>query len=162
MCRHYVRAVAGRLGYCALDRTRAVLQGDEIRACWQAPVRAEPLEGLFRDLTPGSAVGRVHDLSDAHAATRAARPDDAPGTRTWVLAVAGGAAVGVTTSVAGLREATHVPARRVARRRPGAADAPGSLDPEGPGVGEHSVVRKGDPGGDQALTHHGVLGDPEV
>jgi hypothetical protein len=28
--------VAGQLGYCGLDRRRAPLRGDEIRACWEA------------------------------------------------------------------------------------------------------------------------------
>lgn len=39
-----------------MDRTRTVLTGDEIRACWQAPPGApEPYPGLFRDLTPSPA-----------------------------------------------------------------------------------------------------------
>jgi hypothetical protein len=33
-CRHYRRAVAGRLGYCALDKRRTPLIGNEERACW--------------------------------------------------------------------------------------------------------------------------------
>ena len=28
--------MAGQLGYCGLDRQRKPLQGDEIRACWEA------------------------------------------------------------------------------------------------------------------------------
>ena len=28
--------MAAKLGYCALDRQRRLLQGDEIRACWEA------------------------------------------------------------------------------------------------------------------------------
>jgi hypothetical protein len=28
--------VAAKVGYCGLDRRRAPLQGDEIRACWEA------------------------------------------------------------------------------------------------------------------------------
>ncbi len=36
-CRHYRRGVAGQLGYCALDRRRDPLRGDEIRGCWEAP-----------------------------------------------------------------------------------------------------------------------------
>ncbi len=67
-CRDFRRAVAGRLGYCALDRTRAVLQGDEVRACWRAAVSHEPLEGLFRGLD-GSARG-----------TRPAGPSERPTT----------------------------------------------------------------------------------
>ncbi len=39
-CRHFRDAVASQLGYCALDRRRDPLRGDEIRACWES---AKPL-----------------------------------------------------------------------------------------------------------------------
>jgi hypothetical protein len=35
-CRNFRRSVAAQLGYCGLDRERAPLRGDEIRACWEA------------------------------------------------------------------------------------------------------------------------------
>lgn len=35
-CRHFRRSVASQLGYCGLDRQRQPLNGDEIRACWEA------------------------------------------------------------------------------------------------------------------------------
>lgn len=35
------------MGFCALDRAREPLTGDEIRACWQSPITAEPVVGLF-------------------------------------------------------------------------------------------------------------------
>jgi hypothetical protein len=35
-CRAFCRSVAGTRGYCGLDRRRAPLRGDEIRACWEA------------------------------------------------------------------------------------------------------------------------------
>lgn len=35
-CRDFRRAVAGSLGFCANDRRRSPLAGDEIRPCWQA------------------------------------------------------------------------------------------------------------------------------
>jgi len=38
------------MGYCGLDKTHAVLSGEEIRACWQAPAILEPAEGLFESL----------------------------------------------------------------------------------------------------------------
>jgi hypothetical protein len=39
-----------------MDRTRNVLTGDEVRACWQAPPgEPEPYPGLFRDLAPTQA-----------------------------------------------------------------------------------------------------------
>ena len=40
-CRHFRRSVAAKVGYCGLDRRRAPLQGDEIRACWEAGALAE-------------------------------------------------------------------------------------------------------------------------
>ena len=36
-CRYYRRSVVGQVGFCGLDRTRALLAGDEVRPCWQAP-----------------------------------------------------------------------------------------------------------------------------
>jgi len=35
-CRNFRRAMAGGLGFCALDRRRDPLVGDEIRECWEA------------------------------------------------------------------------------------------------------------------------------
>ena len=50
-CRNFRRSVAGRLGYCQMDRTRQVLRDDEVRDCWVAPAEvAEPLLGLFGSL----------------------------------------------------------------------------------------------------------------
>ena len=40
-CRHFRRSVAAKVGYCGLDRRRAPLLGDEIRACWEAGALAE-------------------------------------------------------------------------------------------------------------------------
>ena len=42
--------MAGRLGYCGMDREHLALTGEEVRACWQAPQAAEPWEGLFSEL----------------------------------------------------------------------------------------------------------------
>jgi hypothetical protein len=50
-CRHFRRAVAGRLGYCAIHRAEGTLTGDELRACWQSTdTQPEPYQGLFRDV----------------------------------------------------------------------------------------------------------------
>jgi hypothetical protein len=46
-CRNYRQGVTARMGFCSLDRMREPLTGDEIRACWQAPIVAEPPVGLF-------------------------------------------------------------------------------------------------------------------
>jgi hypothetical protein len=56
-CRHFRRSVAAQLGYCGLDKRRLALTGDEIRACWEAPLAA------------GS-------VASASAETVAARPPD--------------------------------------------------------------------------------------
>jgi len=174
-CRNYVRAVAGRLGYCALDRTRAVLQGDEVRACWQASSRPEPFEGLFRGLDPeppAIAADASGAATGAHATTATAtwagsggvRERDPVATRTWAIPVTGegtraeGArAVGV---MAGLREATFVPARGIARSAP--SGPPGSVDREVLGAGERPPVGEGDPDGHQAIPGRDVLHDPEA
>jgi hypothetical protein len=34
-CRNFRKAVAGRLGYCSLDKRRTPLSGDEERPCWE-------------------------------------------------------------------------------------------------------------------------------
>jgi hypothetical protein len=46
-CRHFRQGVVAGLGYCAMDRRREVLRGDEIRACWQSAVEGTPPLGLF-------------------------------------------------------------------------------------------------------------------
>jgi hypothetical protein len=55
-CRHFRRAVAGRLGYCAQDKRRTPLSGDEERACWES----SPAE-TFETSNPvwGGAVSRA-------------------------------------------------------------------------------------------------------
>ena len=35
-CRHFRHSIVANVGYCGLDRNRSPLQGDEIRACWDA------------------------------------------------------------------------------------------------------------------------------
>jgi hypothetical protein len=48
-CRQFRRSIAGRLGYCALDRSRLPLRGDEVHACWQEPITLDDPDdqGLF-------------------------------------------------------------------------------------------------------------------
>ena len=46
-CRQFRQGVVAHLGFCAVDRAREPLSGDEIRACWQPPAQAEPVVGLF-------------------------------------------------------------------------------------------------------------------
>jgi hypothetical protein len=41
-CQNFRRSIAAQLGYCGLDRERRPLQGNEIRACWEAS--ALPIE----------------------------------------------------------------------------------------------------------------------
>jgi hypothetical protein len=54
-CRHFRRAIAAGLGYCALERRREVVGGDEIRPCWQAPSAPDPQPGLFAFEEPAEA-----------------------------------------------------------------------------------------------------------
>lgn len=42
-CRYFGRAVASGLGFCLLDRWRRVRRGNELEACWTAPVPGDPL-----------------------------------------------------------------------------------------------------------------------
>lgn len=53
-CRNFRQGVVARVGFCAMDRTREPLNGDEIRACWQAPAVAETPAGLFATLEQGA------------------------------------------------------------------------------------------------------------
>lgn len=158
-----MRAVAGRLGYCSLDRTRAVLQGDEVRACWQAPASPVPFEGLFRDLEPDDpAPGRpgVTFAPDAPAEEVPAR------TRTWAVPVTVARPVPIpaarpAVSDAGLREATHVPARSISRTtRDDSALLAGDLQVLG--VAQGPTVREGDHDAQEARPDDGLLHDPDV
>jgi hypothetical protein len=58
-CRHFRGSVASRVGFCGLDRRRAPLQGDEVRACWEDGAVAAPPDpitpGLLDLLTVGMA-----------------------------------------------------------------------------------------------------------
>jgi hypothetical protein len=58
-CRHFRGSVAARVGFCGLDRSRAPLDGDEVRPCWQdaaTPLDVEPPFGLLPVL-PGQIGG---------------------------------------------------------------------------------------------------------
>ncbi|MET0772308.1 MAG: hypothetical protein ABWZ82_04430 [Candidatus Limnocylindrales bacterium] len=157
-CRNYIRAVAGRLGYCALDRTRAVLQGDEIRACWQAPSRPEPYEGLFRELEPEDPAGEVA----TRAPVTSSRDGDLVGTRTWAIPILPDRPGVTMGGASGLREATVVPARSAGHRSAAGAREPGSDDPELGGIGEHPAVLEGDPDGHQALISDRTLDETHL
>jgi hypothetical protein len=72
-CRNFRRAIAGQFGFCALDRQRLPLIGDEIRGCWQEadrpsgsivlmPHDATPVHKL--DFVP-VAEGAAHTITDA-------------------------------------------------------------------------------------------------
>ena len=67
-CRYYRRSVVGPVGFCGLDRTRALLAGDEVRPCWQAPT---DLVDLVSD-KPGS--GRTSWLTLAERQRQAPAP----------------------------------------------------------------------------------------
>jgi hypothetical protein len=108
--------VAGRFGYCSLDRSRATLLGDEVRACWQPPVRDETFDGLFRELS----VVADPVTSDRPAMNRTLGVGTG-GTRTWAIPVhgtpgapsSGSPAGGSNGTSQGLVEAPFVPARGI-------------------------------------------------
>ncbi len=148
------------LAYCALDRTRAVLQGDEIRACWQEAACPEPFEGLLRELTPDPVVRGSEAVAAQDPATQPFRPAGDPGTRTWAMPVVAGL-LPQARGTDGLREAAYVPARSIARQQPSSPGVPRSVDAELPGLGELAAVGERDPHGDQTTIGRRLLGDPD-
>ena len=128
-----------------------MLQGDEIRACWQAPSRVESYDGLFRELgetaaAPGEAVV-------------VGSPVDELSTRTWVIPVATEGPSRGASGSSGLREATYVPARSIVRDPPVGPREAASADLDRPGVVEDPPVGEDDPDGDRSLVPGRVLGD---
>src|SRR6266404_3840838 len=57
-CRNFRGSVAAGVGYCGLDRSRAPLRGDEIRACWEDalsppdPPSSDPADDWLPDIDP--------------------------------------------------------------------------------------------------------------
>lgn len=166
-CRNFRRAVAGRFGYCGLDRTRATLQGDELRACWQPPLPGEPFEGLFLELSvaPGRAV-----VDAPPGAWQADQRTDR--TRTWAIPVHGAVAAPPSdgspvrqnesisprlgTAGQGLVEAPYVPARSIrsaAERLPVHEPALPVLEVHG--VPGRAAIGRHDPDGHDPITSGG-------
>ncbi len=174
-CRNFRKAVAGRFGYCALDRTRAELQGDEVRACWQAPVRTESYEGLFRELT--IAPDLVATDTPVPSRQAAAGQD---GSRTWAIPVDDGGSgpaseassrpagehVQRTSGPAtpGLVEAPYVPARRIVSMAPRRTeDTAALLDGHLPGLRGDAAAGRDHPGGDDDRSAGGTFAEqPEA
>lgn len=132
-----------------------MLQGDEIRACWQAPSRPVPYEGLFRELRTG---GSDEDEVPA------SRPDDPRdsdrlGTRSWAVPIQPGRAPAVAGGSSGLREATFVPSRSSIRAAGADGGAAGSDDPEDGRIVEDPAVGEGDAHADEAIIHGRALDD---
>jgi hypothetical protein len=143
-----------------------VLQGDEIRACWQAPSRPERFEGLFRDVVTEPAV-----LVDEPGVVDHTR------TRTWAIPVVRTSDPLRTSDAlggAGLVDAPYVPARSVARPRAipddsrvGDSSLDGisgwsSADLEVRGVGEHPAVGERDPDGHESIPDLGIPRDADA
>ena len=62
-CRNFRGSVAAGVGYCGLDRGRAPLRGDEIRACWEdalliAEPPVDPADDWLPDVDPAAAQPR--------------------------------------------------------------------------------------------------------
>jgi len=164
-CRNFRRAVAGRFGYCGLDRSRATLQGDELRACWQPPFRDEAFEGLFRELAPSPDQVLVEQPAVAPSDREAADQS-----RTWAVPVYGSTAtpgasyghaeaagVRAGSSGQGLVDAPYVPARglrSVAERPDGAAR--GLLVVERDSVLDHAAVGGRDEDRDESVANGGT------
>jgi hypothetical protein len=75
-CRHFRRAIGGRLGYCAIHRSEGTLTGDELRACWQSTdTQPEPYQALFRDIetAPSTLHAAPPSLAEAAPPIRVAR-----------------------------------------------------------------------------------------
>jgi hypothetical protein len=49
-CQRYRRSIAADLGYCANDRARAPLGGDEVRSCWEQGPGSSVVAGLFDEV----------------------------------------------------------------------------------------------------------------
>lgn len=88
-CRHFRRSVAAQLGYCGLDRRRAPLVGDEIRACWEstpviavdppAPIAAITATGVAHDGRSGRReFVEVHGAPAPTPVATTSAPDDGP------------------------------------------------------------------------------------
>jgi len=126
--------VAGRLGYCGKDRTRAVLTGDEVRDCWQAErATPEPFLGLFGSLySPAPPPVRVE------APWPAAPTASVVAQRTWNAIVAGGTREDPITARSGSVAVAARPVRergsatRPARPLPAWLEARTSLATTGP------------------------------
>ncbi len=121
-CRHFCRGVAAGLGYCGLDRRRAPLHGDEIRACWDPAHQAGG-----RSLQPALA-GSAWAIGSAGLAGLAASAGTAGSTR--AIGSAGAASLAGTTAgaVIGTAGPTLTIAPATAPDEPGPAGLWG--DPE--------------------------------
>lgn len=116
-CRYFRRSVIGPVGFCGLDRARAILAGDEVRTCWQAPT---DLIDLVSD-RPGS--GRTSWLTLAQRQRSDTAPDPTTGP------VVGDAVLGATPMASG--RPTPIPTRSAVPSRE-AAPLPASRSPVGP------------------------------
>jgi hypothetical protein len=71
-CGHFRRAVVSDLGYCAMQRTRTPLGGEEVRSCWEPPQPVSSPAGLFAGLDEIEAVEPADPAPPSPATT--ARP----------------------------------------------------------------------------------------
>ena len=73
-CRHFRRAVVSDLGYCAVERTRTPLGGEEVRSCWEPPRPASPAAGLFAGLEVSDTIEAADPSPPPQAITAVVRP----------------------------------------------------------------------------------------
>lgn len=86
-CHLYRGSVASDLAYCARDRTRSPLSGDEVRPCWEATAPSSAAPGLFDDtdldrLLPSDLTEAVAEMAAPSAAPPGEADVPVPG-RTW-------------------------------------------------------------------------------
>lgn len=96
-CHRFRRAVATDLGYCAADRGRSPLGGDEVRPCWEATAAVPSVSGLFTELDVAAvapaltppAVAAAPSPPSRHMAKAAKPPLEEPRAAAWADVVVG-------------------------------------------------------------------------
>jgi hypothetical protein len=96
-CRHFRRSVAGRLGYCGLDKQRMPITGEEERACWERSsaetfdLGAAAWGGASPGASPGAGSAEIAGGSPGTASPvrRRAATSPAAGNSLWGAPIAG-------------------------------------------------------------------------
>ena len=131
-CRHFRKSVAGRLGYCALDKRRSPLSGEEERACWErTPAETARMDGAAPSNAAESVVGAGQGLWGSAAAAESGPDREARGHGMWTEA----------DSIRSADDPRHQHGGSI-RARPW-GPVPGLREPTGWRRGVRAVTRKG-------------------